>query len=232
MRRGQNTELAAPTRGHREDGGGADSRPHCLRCRRPMHSSGPRRWLCKGCGASSVRYSTRRPTTPDPLTRPCCVSCRRAMKSDGAAKFRCRPCGLTLESRPKRPARRPDILRRPLCPKCGREMSARRRGRYFTCCPCYNRRRRLRRDSDTADALLREIAGSLPGYLTPDERDDAAQSVMLDILAARLAPCVPAPRTLRRYATAARGMSSDRFKFISLSQPTRDGREFGEGLAA
>jgi hypothetical protein len=48
----------------------------------------------------------------------------------------------------------------------------------------------------------------------------------------RLAPRVSSSLILRRYAAAARGMSSDRFKFVSLSAPTRDGREFGDTLAA
>jgi hypothetical protein len=73
---------------------------------------------------------------------------------------------------------------------------------------------------------------ALPGYLTADEREDAAQSIILDILAGRLAPRVPSARELREYVTGARGLANDRFKFVSLSQPTGDGREFGETLAA
>lgn len=83
-----------------------------------------------------------------------------------------------------------------------------------------------------AAALLAQTTAALPNYLTPDERADAAQSIILDMLAAKLAPAVPTLNVLRRYAAEARSMASDRFKFISLSQPTRDGREFGETLAA
>jgi hypothetical protein len=80
--------------------------------------------------------------------------------------------------------------------------------------------------------LLQGIAGALPRYLTPDEREDAAQQAMLDVLDGQLAPRVPEPSALRAYAARARGMTSDRFRFVSLSEPTRDGREFGETLAA
>jgi hypothetical protein len=90
----------------------------------------------------------------------------------------------------------------------------------------------VRECPETAAALLRRIVAALPGYLTPDEREDASHSIYLDILAGALAPVVPASLILRRYAAAARGMVSDRFRFISLSEPTHDGREFGETLAA
>jgi hypothetical protein len=102
----------------------------------------------------------------------------------------------------------------------------------FICCRCRTVRRRLRRSPDAAGSLLKMIVAALPGYLTPEEREDAAQSVMLDILAAKLAPYVPEPTALRRYAAQARGMVSDHFKFKSLSAPLRDGREFGETIAA
>jgi hypothetical protein len=85
---------------------------------------------------------------------------------------------------------------------------------------------------DAAAAFLAQIVAALPGYLVADEREDAAQSIYLDVLARKLPPVVPAPRALRRYAAEARGMTSDRFRFISLSEPTHDGREFGESLAA
>jgi hypothetical protein len=102
----------------------------------------------------------------------------------------------------------------------------------FYCNPCTAARRALRSDEAKATEFLRQVAAALPAYLTPDEREDAAQSVFLDILAAKLAPRLPAPVTLRTYAKAARGIGRDRFKFVSLSQPTRDGREFGEHIAA
>jgi hypothetical protein len=119
------------------------------------------------------------------------------------------------------------------------------RGALFFRCPlCRASARRVRvnrkrpgrpafRDRPAAiAALLRQTAAALPGYLAPDERADACQSIMLDVLTGKLPPRVPSSPVLRRYAAEARGMTSDRYRFISLSAPTRDGREFGETLAA
>lgn len=145
--------------------------------------------------------------------------------------LKCRRCGVTLTANPRGAARRFDIESRPDCPACGHRMAV-NGGKGFSCYPCRTRRRRLRQEPDACAALLAQIADALPAYLAPDERDDAAQQVMLDVLAAKLPPVAPEARTLRRYARAARGMVSDRHRFISLSQPTRDGRTFGELIAA
>lgn len=80
--------------------------------------------------------------------------------------------------------------------------------------------------------MLAHVTSRLPGYLMADEHEDAAHSILLDLLAGTLRPRDLTPLILRRYASAARGMASDPFRFISLSSPTRDGREFGETLAA
>ena len=97
---------------------------------------------------------------------------------------------------------------------------------------CQRSRKQLRENPESAEQLLRDVKASLPGGLAPEEREDAAQAIILDILAGDLPPVVPAPCVLRRYTAAARCMTSDRFRFVSLSAPTRDGREFGETLAA
>lgn len=81
-----------------------------------------------------------------------------------------------------------------------------------------------------ACALLKRIEAALPRSLPHDEREDARQSAALDVLAGRLSPERITPRSLRPYVLAARGMTRDRFRFVSLSSPTRDGREFGETL--
>jgi len=151
------------------------------------------------------------------------------MKADGAGRVGCRRCRVWLTTRPKK-LHRFDVTQRPDCPDCGHTMAVGSDG--FTCCRCRTERRRVRSSADRAAALLAQLARSLPAHLTPEEREDAAQSIMLDILAGKLAPVVPGPIVLRRYAAGARGMSTDRYRFISLSAPMHDGREFGETLAA
>ena len=78
---------------------------------------------------------------------------------------------------------------------------------------------------------MASVGARLPSYLTPDEREDASQSIILDILSGELTDELT-PQILRGYAARAVGMARDRFQFISLSQPTKDGREFGDHLAA
>ena len=68
--------------------------------------------------------------------------------------------------------------------------------------------------------------------MTPDEREDAAQAIISDVLAGKVSPEGLTPRVLRGYAARAPSLVRDRFRFISLSQPTEDGREFGDTLAA
>lgn len=220
------------------------NRPHCLRCRREMrkqsaNKSGGARWACRPggvfCTAQYARH-LRAPVNDDLPLRPRCVACRRAMeragKKDGR-RFRCPACRVTVSARPRRAPFRRDPTR-PTCADCGRLKTSHsvRGKRYFYCHHCSVRRRAVRRNSDEAAAFVRQVAAALPGHLSHEEREDAAQSVYLDVLAAKLAPVVPSSLVLRRYASQARGMSGDRFRFISLSQPTRDGREFGDMLAA
>jgi hypothetical protein len=88
-----------------------------------------------------------------------------------------------------------------------------------------------RREADALRALA-TLADRLPEYLTPDEREDAVQQIALDILSGKLTADGLTPVVLRRYAAEARGMVNNRFRFTSLSNPTSDGREFGEWLAA
>jgi hypothetical protein len=226
-----------------ENGGGADGRPHCVRCRRPMYMRRPNpkrkgdtsgRFFCQPCGASCAAMPKRPAPLADVDARPWCVRCRRAMRSRGAGCFCCKTCGAFVTARTTGFRRHLD-LDRPACRACGRPkgLTTKRRGRaYFGCNFCRVSRRALHESPETAAALLKRLAAALPAHLTPDEREDAAQSMILDMLAGRLAPVVPGPQLLRRYAAEARGMASDRFRFISLSQPTRDGREFGDTLAA
>jgi hypothetical protein len=193
------------------------------------------RFFCQPCDASCAATPKRPAPLADVDARPWCVRCRRAMRSRGAGCFCCKTCGASVTASTTGFRCRLDIEGRPTCRACGRPkgLTTKRRGRaYFGCNFCRVSRRALRESPETAVALLCQVAAELPGYLTPDERDDAAQQVILDMLAGTLAPVVPGPHTLRRYATEARGLVSSRFRFISLSQPTHDSREFGDTLAA
>lgn len=221
----------------------AETRPQCLRCRRPMISQLDKRgalprWTCRGCGASCRKTYTRRdgraPNHEDHARRPWCVRCRRLMLVDGPGKFRCHACRANASAVTQHYRQRRGVVGS-ACRTCGHPKTVRgyRRGRpHFACQRCYRRRRVLRQCPETVAALLVRITASLPGYLTAEEREDASQSIMLDMLAGKLAAEVPEPETLKAYAGQARGMSGDRFRFVSLSAPTRDGREFGETLAA
>jgi hypothetical protein len=185
------------------------------------------------------------------MSRPSCIRCRRQMWSDGKgksgrARWKCRPCGVSCAQNTRGMSVSPgtDSDLRPCCVACRRVMSRlNATGACFRCPDCRvsikskvaqttRGRRALRDNPEALNTLLRNIGAALPGYLTADEREDACQSIMLDIFAGRIPQRVPTPRELRRYAAGARGMSGDRFKFVSLSAPTRDGREFGETLAA
>jgi hypothetical protein len=184
--------------------------PYCLRCRRPMCSGGRSRvgrprWDCRGCGVACAAHTQgmRARTGEGAERRPWCVACRHVMSKAGGARFRCPACRAYVTSI------KPD-------PKTRKRMG----------------RPALREHPEIITALMQKIRAALPGYLTPDEREDACQSIMLDILAGRLRQRVPERGALRRYAAEARGMAGDRFRFISLSAPTRDGREFGDTLAA
>lgn len=211
-------------------------RPTCNKCGRPKSKN--------GFGGGRPRLACRRaacrlrsiPPTPEHVTaaRPWCVACRRMMtakgsrrKGDSGTRFRCPACGVTCYA-DRRP-RRQFIPRRPDCPACGLLMTLRSR-RYLGCQRC----ERLRRERREADALrvLAHVTSRLPGYLTPDERADAAHSVLLDLLAGDIRPRALTPAVLRRYVSQARGMTADRFRFISLSEPTPNGGEFGDLLAA
>lgn len=186
-------------------------------------------WYCPRCRVACVRERAPRQHGPLPADRPHCVRCRRQMIRCSKGRLACPACRVYVTPRPKT-ARRFDVDR-PECPACGRSMALASRGR-FTCGRCRTVRRRLRRRPEEARELLARVTRALPSYLAPDERDDAAQSVMLDILAGRLAPYVPAPAALKGYASRARGMMRDGYRFKSLSAPTRGGREFGDTLAA
>jgi hypothetical protein len=112
------------------------------------------------------------------------------------------------------------------------------RGRtYFACHHCARTRREEREGArvlreQEAVSLSAALAARLPLYLSPDEREDARQSIALDLLTGKITPGRITPALLREYARDARSLSNDRFKFISLSAPMRDGREFGDTLAA
>jgi hypothetical protein len=82
------------------------------------------------------------------------------------------------------------------------------------------------------EQFLASLASRLPRHLAPDEREDVSQSIMLDILSGAITPDDLTPQILRGYASRAVGMARNGFKFISLSQPTAEGREFGDHLAA
>jgi hypothetical protein len=91
--------------------------------------------------------------------------------------------------------------------------------------------RRERREAEIA-RLAGDVAARLPRYLTLDEREDATQSIILDVLAGRVSQGELTPKTLRGYAARALSLVRDRFRFTSLSQLDEDGREFGDTLAA
>jgi hypothetical protein len=156
------------------------------------------------------------------------------MCANGEGSFACATCRSTLRARPKFCRPRHLDIERPACRNCGRLKARAGRPGTFTCNPCRNQRRLLRRqlrdEAETA-ALLKRIAGSLPGYLSPDEREDASQSIMLDILSGALSPEGLTPKALRGYAAKAIGMARNRFKFISLSTPLPRGGVFGDLLS-
>ena len=215
------------------------ARPHCLKCRRPMQcreATGKNRalWYCARCRVACTRLYINGRAPFGAAARPHCVTCRREMYAGDRGRFRCPGCGAGVSATAKRLHVRRRDVERPVCPACGRPkvINGRKGKQRFYCLHCYRHRLRLRERPGAAMELRARIYSALPGHLAPDERDDAAQSIILDILAGKLAPVVPEPRVLRAYAAAARGMTSDRFRFVSLSQPTRDGREFGETLAA
>lgn len=202
----------------------------CAKCGRQKHRHGTRNgrpvYLCRHRGTPRDAEAQ--------AARPWCVACRRVMNRD-RRRFVCIGCGVTcgVDTTP-RLAPIPD---RPDCPACARPMMHKRYRLkdgsarvYFNCRRCRTKQRKARE----AEALrvLATLAESLPRYLTPDEREDAAQSIALDILAGRLAADALTPKALRSYVAAARGLANNRFKFISLSQPTSDGRTFGDLLAA
>lgn len=226
------------------EGGGVKSRPHCINCRRPMYMRRPNpqrkggttgRFFCAPCGVSSGVHTTGPHPLADCATRPWCVRCRSMMRSQGTDHFCCKTCRASVTAHTSGFRCRRDIDERPTCGACARPkgLSTRRRGRgYFSCNFCRIARRRLRECPEAADALLTRTAAALPAYLSPEEREDAAQSIYLDILTGKLPPVAPTAHTLRRYATHARSMTNDRYRFISLSAPTPDGREFGDTLAA
>lgn len=217
-----------------------DPRPRCVACRRVMIVDRRERrpcprWQCRGCRATCrvqvVRGESYARHNEESERPPWCVTCRRVMRSGGAGLFKCGACGVSLNATPKlyRPRRH---VERPDCAGCGFPMALGSGPGRFACRRCPLLRRRLRESPEAAATLLKSIAGALPAYLTPDEREDAAQSIIADVLAAKFAPRVPSAADLRRYAREARGMVSDRYSFVSLSQPISNGREFGETLAA
>ena len=166
--------------------------------------------------------------------RPHCVGCRRPMYSKGPGRFYCAKCGAHVRLNPKMRPRRRDV-EGPACRACARPKTIAVGGKgntYFRCRRCSAQRRRLRKSPEAVAALLRLVNAALPHYLSPDEREDASQSIMLDILCGELSPEGLTPKVMRRYAARSLSMARDRFRFISLSQPTEDGREFGERLAA
>jgi hypothetical protein len=199
----------------------------CHECGGRRERKGWRGYLyCHGC---------RTPRQPYP-DRPFCVACRRQMEPGPKGYWRCRACGVYCHrSKTPRAAR---MVGRPACVTHGRPMEVEPHARGgYRCRVCVRERRaareadRERRETEAA-RLLSSISARLPAYLTPDEKDDATQQVALDILAGTLAPADLTPGVLRAYASRARGMVRDRFRFVSLSAPTRDGRELGEMLAA
>lgn len=247
------------------EGGGRQSRPHCIACRAPLQirtsdPDGRTKYACARCrftlwDAKSRRhpgqwqrgYDPRRPVaTPreefarrgrlgaarlwerwrdappqhrrpsDP--RPCCLECRRRMTVDRrAARFICKKCGTGCPS--GKPPRGLYVNGRP------------RLTINAAPTPAAHPLTEAERAAE-AVRIFAVIKAMLPGYLTPEEREDARQSIALDVLTGELSPWAITPLVLRRYASRSRGMASNRFKFKSLSEPTRDGREFGETLAA
>ena len=226
---------------HTREGGGIEGCPHCISCRHEMFTHNPRRyrsserWACKTCHASCRKRYVRGKNSSRPNEdldrRPCCVRCRCVMGSAGPGLFRCRTCQASASARALRCKPRLNVPR-PTCPDCGKPKAVGGPAGRFDCTRCRATLRAVHKRPAAAAALLAQVTAALPGYLTPDEREDAAQSIMLDVLSGKLRPVVPAPDALRCYANEARGPMNDRFHFISLSAPTHDGREFGETLAA
>lgn len=146
----------------------------------------------------------------------------------------CPKCGVYAHrSKTPRCAR---LVGRPSCPVHRRPMEIDRHARGgLRCAPCV-RERRARRAADReqreaeAARLLASVSASLPRYLTPDEREDAAQSIILDVMTGELSPDGLTPPVLRSYASRARGMVRDGFCFISLSAPAGDRRTFEDLL--
>ena len=159
------------------------------------------------------------------------------MYQHGERRRFCPSCGIYLTV-DREPFLFP-VTDRPDCPTHRRPMMRqlipnRVKWRCWLCLKERGRAREAERERRAEEAvrLSAELAARLPSYLTLDERADARQSIALDLLTGKVRAERVTPALLREYAAEARGMASDRFRFISLSQPTRDGREFGETLAA
>lgn len=84
-----------------------------------------------------------------------------------------------------------------------------------------------------AAELLRDAATLVPAGLPADVREEAVQSIAVDLLAGVITPAEVDGRTVRRYVRAAWGLR-DAWRFRSLDAPVRsdDGRTLGELLAA
>lgn len=84
-----------------------------------------------------------------------------------------------------------------------------------------------------AEKLLRDVAALIPAGLPADVREEAAQAIIVDILARKLTRKRLDAQTVRRYIRAAYGLR-DPLRFRSLDAPVShsDLRTLGESLAA
>lgn len=204
-------------------------RPNCPRCFRPMYRAGKghgrQRWGCKTC-----RFITIRPESM-PDVRPVCPTHGRHMqrqKREGRTPWRC-------------PLPHPKVTHgRATCQRCALPLrkAGFAKGRQRWCCPSCDyttwadtpaEPRTL--TDDEATELLKLITVRLPAHLPPDVREEARQSLMLAVLEGQAA-LDPDRKTVRHHASAARGMSWNRFRYLPLDAPIpgTDGLTWAETL--
>ena|GEM_PF-3702976 len=180
-------------------------RAWCVRCRLPLAVYGAGWLWCPACEVAC--HVTRPPRLARDPGRPACPSCGRLMwRERRSGRYFCRPC------REERAAER--AAGRPWCVRCRRPVM--RRGACAVSCSGCGAAWQVPVVLTEAEAagLLASVAARLPAYLTPDEREDAAQAALLDVLAGRVRPGRLTAKALKGYAARAVGMARDRFKFI------------------
>ena len=160
---------------------------------------------------------------------------RSAGRLRGRARFLCDRCGtLVLAHRTgiqRRPNQRKPAVsssERPNCQACGRPMivNGRWKGVPYFRCPCKPTTR-------TPEGLTALAKSATPRNLPAEVREEVESSIFFDLFTKQirvrqlLDPC-----TIRRYVSAAYGMSGDRYRFMSLDAPINEDGSTLKGVLA